>query len=256
MLLKTLMLVLPFVAADFSHAKVCEGFGPQTPRDITSKAGTNKVMFNVDTNYKEMNLCNIHFHKNAEHKGPEFSVSAGDGKYGGFKCNQTDKLTKAQLAAPKTKGCDNLAPGDTIEIHWVHSSCDITPGKGLGSCLSDACANPQLRVETQVFVLVNDKKAADMMDYDLARKKNNGYHQAKTVPVGKNAVEFMGSTTGPSYTEAKCSPLQVAWNVSPSCQQMDINSVHKWCQKNKFAEKAPHGVRQLVTNKKLLGEIK
>ena len=96
----------------------------------------------------------------------------------------------------------------------------------------------------------------DVMDYDLARKKKNGYHQAKSVPVGKDAVEFMGSTTGPSYTEAKCSPLQVAWNVSPSCNQMDINSVHKWCKKNKFAEKAPHGVRQLVTNKKLLGEIK
>ena len=49
--------------------------------------------------------------------------------------------------------------GDTIEVHWVHTTCDVDPGKGLGSCLSDACANPQLRVEAQVFLVVNDENA-------------------------------------------------------------------------------------------------
>ena len=241
----------------FSHlatAKLCKGFGPQTPRDITKKAGKNKVKFNFAPAYNEMNLCNIHFHKNAEHKGPGFMVSGGKGDFGGYKCNDTDKLTKAQLEAPKMSACENVTPGDTIELHWVHSSCEVKPGEGLGSCLSDACANPQLRVETQVYLLVNDKKAIDMMDY-RAGSKREGYYQARKIPTGEDAVQFLGSTTGPSYTEAKCSPLQVTWSVSPTCQQMDINSLHKWCKKNKFAEKKAHGVRQLVTNRKLLSKI-
>ena len=243
-----------FLYSQISTAKICKGFGPQTPRDISKKAGKNKVKFSFAPPYDQMNLCNIHMHKNAEHKGPEFSVFAGKGKHGGYKCNMTDKLSEAELAATKATGCKDLAPGDTVEFHWVHSTCTVKPGKGLGACLSDACANPQLRVETQVYVLVNDKKAVDMMDY-RAGSKRKGYYQARKVPTGDDAVQFLGSTTGPSYTEAKCSPLQVTWNVSPTCQKMDINSLHKWCKKNKFEEDHGHGVRQLVTNRKLLSKI-
>ena len=242
-----------FLFSQLSFAKVCKGFGPQTPRDISKKAGNNKVKFSFAPAYNEMNLCNIHMHKHAEHKGPEFSV-LDKGEVGGYRCNVTDKLTKAELEAPKAKGCKDLMPGDTVEFHWVHSTCDVKPGKGLGACLSDACANPQLRVETQVYVLVNDKKAVDMMDY-RAGSKRKGYHQARKIPTGADAIQFLGSTTGPSYTEAKCSPLQVTWNVSPTCQKMDISSLHKWCKKNKFKEDHAHGVRQLVTNKKLLSKI-
>lgn len=243
----------------FSHAyaaKTCEGHGPQTPRDITSKSGTNPVVFNLAPNYKDLNLCNIHFHKNAEHKGPEFSVKAGDGEFGGYKCNESSKLSENELKPVSKAICENINPGDTIEIHWVHTSCSITPGEGLGSCLSDGCANPQLRVETQVYLLVNDKSATNLLSLDVNKSKTNGRWQAKQIPTGSNAVEFLGSTTGPKYTEAKCSPLQVTWNVSPSCNKMDINSVHEWCKNNKFKEKKAHGVRQLVTNKKLLSEIK
>jgi len=203
-----------------------------------------------------LNLCNIHFHKNAEHKGPEFSLSGGKGDYGGYKCNDTPKLSQQELKPVSNKVCENIAPGDTIEIHWVHSSCTVSPGKGLGSCLSESCANPQLRVETQVYLLVNDTGATKLASLDVNSTKKNGYWQAKDIPTGSDAVQFLGSTTGPSYTEAKCSPLQVTWSVSPSCQKMDINSVHEWCKSNKFAEKKAHGVRQLVTNKKLLSEIK
>lgn len=239
-----------------AEAQVCKGYGPQTPRDISQKTGKNNVKFNFAPSYKEMNLCNIHFHKNSEHKGPEFSLSGGKGKWGGFKCNKTSDLTKAELRAPKNINCDNIAPGDTIELHWVHSSCNVKPGPGLGSCLSDSCANPQLRVETQVYLLVNDRKAVDLNKLGPKKRKVNGYYQAKKIPTGESAVEFLGSTTGPKYTEKKCSPLQVTWNVSPSCQKMDIRSVHRFCKKNIFDEKAAHAVRQLVTNPKLLSKIK
>ena len=46
-----------------------KGFGPQSPRNIDIKAGTNTIMFEAAPASNHMNLCNIHFHKNAEHAG-------------------------------------------------------------------------------------------------------------------------------------------------------------------------------------------
>ena len=50
------------------------GFGPQSPRDIDDPAGTNSRIFGTAPHYSLMNLCNIHFHESAEHKGGEFSI--------------------------------------------------------------------------------------------------------------------------------------------------------------------------------------
>ena len=240
-----------------SFEEICEGYGPQTPRDITKKEGSNPVSFKVAPDHSKMNICNIHFHKNAEHSGPEFNTFVGTGEFDGYKCNQTSGLTAAELKAPEVKGCTNIQPGDTIEIHWVHSSCNIQPGEGLGSCLADDCKEPDLRVQTQVFVLVNDANAAQMQDYSLRPKTDaDAYFQAKKIPATDAAVQFLGSTTGPSFdAQTKCSPLKVNWSVEPTCKKMDINSVHKWCQGNVFKENSAHGIRALVTNKKLLSEI-
>jgi hypothetical protein len=243
----------------------CVGFGPQTPRDIDSLEGANNRVFTMASDAREMNLCNIHFHKNAEHKAMEFSIYAGDGDghgyESGYQCNISKELSKAELTATAKPVCKSehgeLKPGDTIEVHWVHTSCDVKPGKGLGSCLSEACANPSLRVETQVFTLVNDPKALDFGTMDYDGNVVNGFHQAKAIPdnTGK-PVEFMGSTTGPKYTEQACSPLQVTWSVRPQCAKLDINSVGKWCENNVFEEDHAHGVRKLVVNPKLLSKIK
>ena len=45
------------------------GFGPQSPRDIDAAAGSNQRVFETAPAYTEMNLCNIHMHDGAEHKG-------------------------------------------------------------------------------------------------------------------------------------------------------------------------------------------
>lgn len=234
----------------------CEGFGPQTPRDIDSKNGENAREFSLAPSYKDMNLCNIHFHNNAEHKAKDFAIFAGEGNSAGYQCGISKSLSKAELKATKGDVCNGLKPGDTIEVHWVHSSCDIKPGKGLGSCLSGSCANPDLRVETQVFTLVNDSSALNFADFSYDGNVANGYHQAKALPgdTGK-AVEFLGSTTGPSYSEQVCSPLQVSWSVRPQCAKLDINTLGKWCESNVFEEDHAHGVRKLVINPKLLSEI-
>lgn len=241
-------------ASTSALAGACVGYGPQTPRDISEVKGLNERIFALAGATKEMNLCNIHSHTNAEHKGPGFSISAGEGVNGGWQCNETANLSEAELAAAPG-AYKGVVPGETIEVHWVHTSCDITPGPGLGSCLSEACANPTLRVEAQVFLVVNDPNAANFGDFAYRGNVVDGYHQAKALPDGGEPVVFAGSTTGPSYTEAKCSPLQVTWSVRPSCVKLDINSLHRWAENNPFEETKSHGVRQIVRNPQLLSPI-
>lgn len=246
-------------AAEPAHDALCTDFGPQTPRDISSVAGTNPDAFPLAPPYTEMNLCNIHTHTNAEHKGPGFSVFVNDSDSGGYACNETAGLTPAELAAPAVNAgaFQGVKPGDSIEVHWVHSSCDIEPGEGLGSCLSDACTDPLLRVEAQTFLVVNDPTALDFRDFDYAGSALNGRHQAKSLPTDTGTpVVFRGSATGPSFTESTCSPLKVTWSVRPQCARLDINSLNAWAADgNVFNESKSHGVRDLVTAPELLSPI-
>lgn len=269
-----LVLVAAFLAAPALAAEkhehgheaegpVCTDFGPQTPRDIDSSKGENKVVFTKARSYGDLNLCNIHFHKNAEHKAKDYSIHAeGEhGADGGYQCNISKKLSAAELAQTATPICKGehgeLKPGDTIEVHWVHSSCDVKPGKTLGACLTDTCKDPELRVEAQVFTLVNDPKALDFNTLNYEGKVVNGHHQANAIPNNTGQpTEFLGSTTGPQWTDQKCSPMHVTWSVRPQCAKVNINTVGKWCQKNAFEEDHAHGVRKLVANPKLLSPIK
>lgn len=246
-----------------AEGPACTGFGPQTPRDIDNKHGENKIAFALAPDYKDMNLCNIHFHVNAEHKAKDFSIHAeGEhGADGGYQCNMSKHLSAAEMAPTAEPVCPSehgaLKPGDTIEVHWVHSSAPVKPGPTLGACLSDNVKNPDLRVESQVFTLVNDPTALDFNTLDYHGKVEGGYQQADAIPsnTGK-PVLFAGSTTGPKYNNSVCSPLQVTWSVRPQCAKVDINSVAKWCKGNAFKEDHAHGVRKLVTEPSLLAEIK
>lgn len=237
-----------------------KGFGPQSPRDIEQSYGTNLRNFAIAPNRSGMNLCNIHFHKNAEHRGGEFTTYAGNGdgkgKNTGFIYN--GKLSSAQLKPSKGDVCgakgDALKSGDTLEVHFVHSSAHIQPGPTLGACLDESTMNPGLRVETQVVVLANDKDAVDFTEMATVEKVN-GYYQAPQIPSNTGSpIEYLGSTTGPSYNE-KASTLQVTWSVRPGVAVVDINSVAKWCEGNVFDEDHAHSVRNLVINPDLLSPI-
>ncbi|WP_076410199.1 delta-class carbonic anhydrase [Shewanella sp. UCD-KL12] len=234
-----------------------KGFGPQSPRDIDSIQGSNPRIFSPAPAYSQMNLCNIHFHKNAEHKGGEFTTYAGNGDGHGYQSGYkySGKLSESELAPLATEvGASkhgSLYPGDTIEVHYVHSSAQVVPGPTLGACLSESNSNPQLRVETQVYVLVNDSNAKSFMDLTQLGMKN-GLHQAVNIPTTTGTpVQYAGSTTGPGYNEAG-SPLQVSWGVRPQVMKVDINSVGKWLEGNAFDEDHAHGVRNLVINPDLL----
>ena len=245
-----------------SLAKATEnaGFGPQSPRHIGDAWGENPIQFATAPPFTEMNLCNIHFHKNAEHAGGEFTQYAGDGDGQGFESGYvySGMLTADENEPLQTPACpgthDALQSGDTIEVHYVFSTAPVTPGPTLGACLSEVNINPQLRVEAQVFVLVNDDQALDFSN--LAEiDTRSGYQQAPNIPANTGKpIEYAGSTTGPGYNEAG-SPLQVSWSVPPEVAKLDIGFVAQWCKGNVFNEDHAHGVRNLVVNTKLLSPI-
>lgn len=235
------------------------GYGPQSPRDIDTLEGSNKIKFGTAPAYQEMNLCNIHFHKFAEHKGGEFTAYAGNGNGKGFLTGfkYAGELSAAETAevdyeiCPSEKGA--LYPGDTIELHYVHSSAPITPGPTLGACLSEKNGNPQLRVEAQVYVVVSDDSAADFAQLTEVGVVD-GYQQALNIPSDTGEpIQYAGSTTGPSYNE-KASPLQVSWSVRPQVKKVSAASVAEWCKGNVFNEDHGHGVRNLVINPDLLSK--
>jgi len=165
-----------------------KGYGPQSPRDLNTLTGNNTRSFGAAPAYTEMNLCNIHFHEGAEHSGGQFTTYNGNGNGEGYNSGfaYDGDLTQAELApvdypVGPTGKHGALEPGDTIEVHYVHTTALIEPGPTLGACLSDAINNPQLRVETQVFVLVNDDSAADFLTLTKVGKVD-GYHQALNIP--------------------------------------------------------------------------
>jgi len=110
-----------------------------------------------------------------------------------------------------------------------------------------------LRVEAQVYVLTNDGKGLDFKTLTAIGSKD-GFNQALHIPSNSGTpVNYYGSTTGPGYNEIG-SALQVSWAVRPNVLKVDINSVGEWCKGNVFEEDHAHGVRNLVTNPKLLSD--
>ena len=243
--------------AELAESTKDKGYGPQSPRDIDVIEGDNTLDFSNAPPYTEMNLCNIHFHESAEHKGGEFTQYAGNGDGHGYNSGYkyAGTLSETELTPVEQEICSsehgNVEPGDTIEVHYVFSTAKVKPGPGLASCLSEAVKNPQLRVEAQVYVVTNDKDALDFKTL-TAHDMRNGFHQALNIPNATGTpVRYDGSTTGPDYNEI-ASPLQVSWSVRPNVLKVNIDTVGEWCKGNAFDEDHGHGVRNLVVNPSLL----
>jgi len=234
-----------------SAAEACSVAGPQSPRDITQAAGENSVHFDLAEDTSAMNLCNIHFHRSAEHRAPEYSLLTGEGDYKGWACSEPT-ATAADRDHRDGPGCQGVAAGDTIEVHWVFTSCDTGPGEGLGNCVSCPEEGRSLRVEGRVFVLAEE--GADFADFDYV--EGSSPSQPAALPAADRLVQYLGSTTGPSYDDETCSPYSVGWSVSPSCTPLAIDSLHEWCGSgNAFGEDHAHGVRELVEKPALLSAI-
>ena len=246
--------------AQLRRAALQEMSGPQAPRDITNPNGSNRTIFGKAPKRQLMNLCNIHLHNGAEHRGTNFSTYAGQGDGSGYDSGYlyTGKLTPEELKPVSLKrgsdGHKSLQSGDTIEVHYVYSTANVKPGPTLASCLSPENSNPQLRVEAVIAVLVNDRRAADFSNI-TRHSVENGYHSAPNLPdnLGQSIV-YSGSTTGPGYN-TKPSPFQVTWSVRPKVLKVDVLSVEQWLRGNVFKEDHAHGVRNLIINPALLSRI-
>ncbi len=237
-------------ANDHKHAapkaqNQCIGSGPQAPRDIDVLAGSNQVTFAEAPAFADMDKCNIHFHWNAEHKAAAYSTYVEDGDHSGWAC-QEPAAGRIGNEHAEYNQCKGIAEGDTIEVHWVYTTCDVESegvqpvGGGLSACMTSTCSNPELRVAAQVFVLA----------------KNGELKFSESPLTYKDpSVVYIGSTTGPTFNNEHCSPFQVTWDVKTSCKTLDIDSFSKWCSDNKYGENHAHGVRKLVTPKKLLSTI-
>ncbi len=237
-----------------------KGFGPQAPRDLANTGGANTRVFGTAPPFAEMNLCDIHFHENAEHKGGEFTTYAGNGNGEGAGTGYIydGDLTDAELTPTDepivTGEAGDLEPGDTIEVHYVYTTAEVEPGPTLGSCFNDATVNPQLRVEAQVLVLVNDENALNFNELSQI-EDINGRPQAVNIPTDTGTpLTYEGSTTGPAYNE-EGSPYKVTWSVRPEVAKVDINSVGVWLGDNVFEEDHAHGVRNLIINPDLLAPM-
>lgn len=236
------------------------GSGPQSPRDLSLHKGKNLRVFGYAPEREKLNLCNIHLHENAEHRGGQFTTFAGngDGHGNGSGFKYDGKLTAPELeplgypVGASEEG--DLVPGDTVEVHFVYTSADTKPGVTLGSCFTESAKNPQLRVEAVIAVLVNDPNAASMSRLAEINRVAS-YYQATNLPnhLGR-PIRYIGSTTGPNYNEV-ASPFQVTWSVRPKVLKVDIGSVALWLSDNPFKETHAHGVRNLVTDPELLSPI-
>lgn len=247
-----LALALPVseaVGTEMPDTASCSAAGPQSPRDIGQSSGSNRVTFSTAPAASEMHLCDIHFHKFAEHKAREYSSLAGEGDHAGFVCEGREpQATGESERESGAGGCGNVGPGDTVEVHWVFTTCEVEPAPTLASCFSAACTNPQLRVEAKVFYLTAGGKGA--LDFAEFAAEDGG-----RLPSARRAVEYLGSTTGTSFSNGTCSPFQVTWNVRPTCSPLELASLDAWCEDNVFDEVEAHGVRELVTSLRLLSRI-
>lgn len=256
----TLASVVSRQRAQLNRAALLEMSGPQSPRDITNPEGSNRTVFGNAPNRRLMNLCNIHFHDGAEHRGSEFNRYAGNTDGSGYESGYlySGQLTRDELKPlAMNRGSDGhrtLQPGSTIEIHYVYTTANVKPGSTLASCHSPEHRNPQLRVEAVIAVLVNNRRAANFSTITRL-SKGNGYHSAPSLPDNLGTpVVYSGSTTGPSYN-TRPSPYQVTWSVRPKVLKVDALSVDEWLRSNQFKEDHAHGVRNLIINPALLSRI-
>lgn len=230
-------------AEGFAEEIPCTHAGPQSPRDIDRTLGSNPVTFAEAPPFAEMQLCDIHFHRFAEHKAEGFPTMAGTGDHAGYACRGREPAAEGDVgdSRPGGGGCRGVRSGDSIEVHWVFTTCDVEPAPSLQSCFSPVCLNPQFRVEAKVFYLTDGE--AGELDF-------GAFADAADIalPAAAGAVEYLGSTTGPAFNnETSCSPFQVTWNVRPTCSPLAKASLDTWCRDNVFRETKAHGVRPLVT---------
>lgn len=239
----------------------CDFAGPQSPRDVTGVDGSNPYKvegLQRTTSTEGMRICNVHFHRFAEHRSEgQYDVDKGRE---GWACRSAGASSGDGQAAPdENGGLDEQAPahdGDTVEVHWAYTTCpqqlideqiaaalekDPKAITGLAPC---ACPGAEIVFEARIFRISKDSGLDTLSN-------------TPPPPTGELA-RYFGSTTGAVYN-GTCSPIQSGWRVDRSCGELKLSALEAWLQDPRgailFNESKPHGVRELVTDPKILSRL-
>jgi hypothetical protein len=255
-------------ACPYNFAKpACAVAEPQSPRDLSTGAGGNKVpkaATLTDAQVSFLPLTNVHFHLGAEHKSDEYNdgadalaydnarrLAAGTTVRPGFMCPRAS-LSTAQLAPYNFQYCrGQMEVGKSYEVHYVHSSAGYHPSEivnadqdamddGLGGAANGrGLLNPMVAVQGQVYQIVQGAATVN----DLL----HGW----TVVGHQNSVMYTGSTTGPSHNNQVCSPYVITWHVDKACHQVSPESFDNLCRQMQELYQLendlyPHGSRIIL----------
>jgi hypothetical protein len=205
------------VAATSVPAGPC---GPQSPRDLALAGGVNEIPVPGDGT-RPPRLCNVHFHRPAEHTG----IAA---------CPRVEEPPSVGVCGGH--GEPPVRPGDEVEVHWVYTSCPPPPERrpGLDNC---TCEAPVLMVIGQEYVVAPDGTA--------------GADGALDEPAA-GLARYGGSTTGPGFSGGKpgddrpCSPARVQWAMARQCRELAVAALGAWCAGNEWGEDHAHGIRPVI----------
>lgn len=195
--------------------------GPQSPRDLAVAGGTNRLPVPGDGT-RPPRLCNVHFHRPAEHTG----IGA---------CPAVEEAAAIGVCAGG--GAVPVRPGEEIEFHWVYTSCPPPPERqpGLANCV---CDEPVLMVIGQKYV--------------VSGQAGEGVATALDEPEA-DLAHYGGSTTGPDFSSGapgdpkKCSPARVQWRVARQCRALALSALGAWCGSNEWGEDHAEGARPVIT---------
>ena len=115
--------------------------------------------------------------------------------------------------------CKNVKMGYTYEFHWVHSTAGPIDGVlsgGLGGVFNRSI-NPTAFVRGQICRIVN----WPAQEYKM-------FNTTWREPV-RDSVVYIGSTTGTSYDNYKCSPAEVTWHVDRECCILSAQNMDRMC---------------------------
>ncbi|CAE7720266.1 unnamed protein product [Symbiodinium sp. CCMP2592] len=125
--------------------------------------------------------------------------------------------------------CKAAQVGGTYEFHWVFSTGG--PGKlqedgsegelGITAGLGGAFT----RTNNAICLIVNDPSLNDYVD-----AQNRTFLEQWQQPPAGSAVRYVGSTTGPSYDDEVCSPVEVNWHVDQRCCILSAQAMDNLCK--------------------------
>jgi hypothetical protein len=219
---------------------------------------------------------NLHFHLGAEHYSEgEYHLDHTDADAGfrpsdghcdhpprpGYFCNAS-KYSESQLKEYDWQYCKDTKVGNTYEFHWVfstgsagrvHKDAETGEPIDIEDGLSGAfqySANPTIIGRAQVCTIVNsDDRTVDHDFYTEWKQPGDG-----------EIVQYVGSTTGPSYANdvssdvgKGCSPIEVSWHVDTKCCTLSAQSMDNMCKRMKADDLRndlfPHSTRELVADR-------